>query len=70
MPDPTPSLEALAWHSCTADCARLRIRRSPCPDCMAATRRVVLRLALSGVVPFVAARKILDGAPEPADAPA
>jgi hypothetical protein len=66
-----PSLETLAWLSCTADCRRLRVRSTPCRDCLASTRRVVIRLALCGAVDFKAARQILDQAPRgPADAPA
>lgn len=70
MPD-APDIEALAWKACTADCQRLEVRRLPCADCRAVARRMVVSMAQANLLPFVAARRILDRAPRgPADAPA
>ena len=70
MPE-TPGIEALAWKACTADCQRLGVRRLPCADCRAVARRMVVHMAQADLLPFVAARRLLDRAPRgPADAPA
>lgn len=69
MPD-APDIESLAWRACTADCQRLGVRRMPCADCRAVARRMVVHMTQADLLPFVTARRILDGAPEPADAPA
>jgi hypothetical protein len=70
MPD-APDIETLAWKACTADCQRLGVRRLPCADCRAVARRMVVHMTRVDLLPFAAARQILDQAPRaPADAPA